>query len=225
MAAAAAALVSLKVATATLTFAGLLGKGGALSLLAGGLKLVQIAAVPIAGIFETIAMRAALAGPHAGVFSKMADGILVATRALGAGQLAATLVRLAPLMGPVGIAAGVIALAGKFIYDNWSGLTAMWEGFATALEPVWTALEQLKTALAPAQPVLNAVGNALGTILSPIRPIVDAIASLNTTLPASTNHWRAWGETIGDGVAARRQCAGERHQATDRLPHPRHGRR
>jgi TP901 family phage tail tape measure protein len=82
----AGAFVALKVAAAGLTFVGLVGKGGALSLLAGGLRALTFLGTPVAGFFETLRMRNALAarslGTTPGLLARIGDAALVLARGI-----------------------------------------------------------------------------------------------------------------------------------------------
>jgi TP901 family phage tail tape measure protein len=99
--------------------------------------------------------------------------------AMGVRTLGATL-----LANPIGIALTGLALAGGFIYRNWSGLKEMWagfkEGFVSALEPVLPTLE----------PVIEIVKSVAG-----------AISGLIPELNASSEKWREWGESFGEIAA------------------------
>jgi hypothetical protein len=99
----------------------------------------------------------------------------VGIRALGAALIA----------NPIGLALTGLALAGGFIYRNWSGLQAMWagfkEGFVSALEPVLPTLE----------PVIDIVKRVAG-----------AISGLVPELNASSDKWHEWGEGFGEIAAS-----------------------
>lgn len=194
--AAAAALVSLKIATAALSFVGLIGKGGALSLLSGGLKLVTWAGTPVAGLMETLAMRTAMAtaatGKAPGVFARLGDALLV----LGRGPLS--------VLKNVGIWAGRLSiplmLAGaaiKFVVDNLEGIKAMFggigDGFLAGLD--FSAIDKLGKAFEPLAPILKPVADAMGIIWG-------FIAGDSFKIGAATGEWRSFGQVLGEGVAA-----------------------
>lgn len=193
--AAAAALVSLRIATSALSFVGLIGKGGALSLLAGGLKLVQWAGTPVAGFFETLAMRSSLAtaelGKSPGIFARLGDALTV----LGAGPLG-ILKNVITWAGRLSIPLMLAGAAIKFVMDNLEGIQAMFGGatdsFLKGLD--FEGINKLGEAFKPLEPILKPVADAMGVIWG-------FIAGDSFDVGASTEEWRSWGEVIGGGVA------------------------
>ncbi|WP_051332249.1 phage tail tape measure protein [Cucumibacter marinus] len=198
----AAAMVSLKVAAAALTFAGLIGKGGALSLLRVGFKGVGLAAMPVAGYFETLAMRSAMVtkatGRQPGIFARLGDALLV----LGRSPLSAVR-NLLPVISRLGFIGAAVGMAATWIVNNWSGLVTFFQSFSTAfttaMEPVWPVLDQLGIAF----------GETFKGLMPIIQPVLDginglwnAITGLLGPVDESGESWRSWGTTLGTGVAA-----------------------
>ena len=192
---AAGALVSLRIATSALSFVGLIGKGGALTLLAGGLKLVQWAGVPVAAFFETLAMRSALAtsalGKSPGIFARLGDALTL----LGKGPL-----NVLKSVLKVGLRLSIpllaVGAAIKFVVDNLEGIQAMFggigEGFMKGLD--FSGIEKLGNAFKPLEPILKPVADAMGVIWG-------FIAGDSFNVGASTEAWRGWGNVIGGGVS------------------------
>jgi len=81
-----------------------------------------------------------------------------------------------------------IAMAGAWIYKNWSGLKAFFQGFGKAF----------MAALGPVGPVISNIAGAIGDLIS-------WIGNLFGPLDASAAQWQAWGENagrvVGDMVA------------------------
>lgn len=213
---AAAAFIAFKGAIAGLRFVGLLGAGGALSMMAKGMTAIRAAGIAASlgcVLFSRglslltlgpliAALRRARAAMIAFGVSSSLLGRGAAFRMLGASVLSAVnplrLVRgamraatvgiralgAALLANPIGLALAGLALAGGFIYRNWSGLKEMWagfkEGFLSALEPVLPTLE----------PVIDLVKRVAG-----------AISGLIPELNASSEKWREWGEGFGEIAA------------------------
>lgn len=151
----ASALVGLKVALAGISFVALLGKGGALALLAGGLQLVRVVGTPVAGFFETLAMRSTLASRALGRMptrlERISDAMRLLVRRIPGMGLALKVLgglgaALAGLTAPVwmGVAAGALALggAGLLLHRNWEKVSAFFSGFLEVLrEELGPALE------------------------------------------------------------------------------------
>lgn len=169
-----AGFVALRVATAALTFAGLLGKGGALSMVALGLKGITKVGTPVAGFFETLRVRNALAtaslGKTPGLMSKigdagrvllrMAPGFGVVTSALTAvGGALATIS--APVWGGIAAAAAVFAAAGALIWKYWDRIKAVLGGVGKRImEELQPAFEAMQPWLEKAQPLFDLIGEA-----------------------------------------------------------------
>lgn len=205
---AAAAIVGFRIAMSTLSWIGLMGKGGALSMLAAGFGLVGRAGRPLLGFFQTLRMRTALAtaatGRAPGVFARLADALLVLGRGITRFPVAGVnaVARVVARLGWVG---ALLAAAGALIYLNWSGLKEFFAGFADAfakgIEPIQPTIDKIKALLEPLAPVLEPVKIAIQTILDPLGTMMDKLAPLAGYLTASDEAWRSWGETLGGGVA------------------------
>jgi len=179
-----AAFVGLRVALSALAFAGLMGRGGALSLLAGGMNTVGAAAGRLGGAARSaIALQTALGamagGQTLGILSKLGIGLKAAVMAVpGMGALGSALSAIgaaiatisAPVWGLFAAIAVAVAAAGVAIYKYWDRITA----------------------------TLSGVGQAIGEILAPafeaIRPVLDWFAPLGDAIAAG---WEKAGEVIG----------------------------
>lgn len=173
--AATTALISFRVATAALSFVGLIGKGGALSMLAVGLRGITRLGTPIARFFETLALRNVLAasslGRTPGILSRIADAGLVLVRMVPGVSLigkafAAVGAALAGITAPVwaGIAAGALAVAGAgaALWRYWDRISATLSGVGRRItEELAPAFEMLGPALKLAKPVIEGIGDAI----------------------------------------------------------------
>lgn len=144
-------------------------------------RLVQTVTAAAAAL---VSLRIAALGVQFAFGWMKGGALLIAAKAFA--PVTAAVTTLGAALAATGIGAILIgiALAGTWIYNNWSGIKAMfagmWDGFMKGIEPVMPAL----------------------------RPIVDGASSLFSSLSgllgpldASEAKWRSWGETVG-GVAA-----------------------
>jgi TP901 family phage tail tape measure protein len=181
---AAAGLVAFKVATAGLKFVGLLGRGGALSMMALGFNTVGRAAIATkAAITGTIALQSALSGGQAySGFAKLTD----AARAL---------VRITPGLSLVGPAVSAIGTAlGMLSAPVIAGIAAV----ASAGVLIWKYWDRISS-------VFAGVGRALAEEFAPaieaMRPVLDWLSPIGETIAAgwekATEALSAFGEWIG----------------------------
>lgn len=211
----AAAMVSLKIAAAGLTFIGLLGKGGALSLLSVGLRGITALGTPVAGFFETLAMRNALAtrsmGQTPGLLARIGDAARVLVRSVpGVGLIGKALLAIggavAGITAPVwaGIAAGVAAVAagGALLWKYWDRVTSVLGGFGRRImEELTPALEYLQPVLEFFSPVLDGISAAASGVASGFsaagqaaRDFIGWIGSFFEREVLSDEEQAAWGE-------------------------------
>lgn len=167
----AAAMIGLKVAVAGLTFVGLLGKGGALALVAGGLRGITLVGTPVARFFETLALRNALAtrslGRTPGVLARIGDGARVLVRMVpGVGLVVKALTGVglalagitAPVWAGVAVGAAAVAAAGVLIWRYWDRISSVFRGVGRRI------MEELQPALEALQPVLDFIAPALDMV-------------------------------------------------------------
>lgn len=208
-----AALIGFRAAMAGLSFLGLMGKGGALSMLSMGLRGVSaslaafqfitvtgplalirglkgLAVMPFRFVAAGVAsLRTALVGLYllgstgglSAVLKTIGSSVLGLLSPMRLVKAAALALRVALAMSGVGLVLLGIAAAGKFIYDNWSGIKEMFSAFGTAF----------MDALGPAKPLLD--------------PIISGVSSLyewasKLSFEISPDRWRAWGEAAGKAV-------------------------
>ncbi len=171
---AAAALVTFKIAAAGLRYAGLVGRGGLLSMTALGFNSVGRAAIgATTAVRSAIALQTAL-GAMSGQKLTGLQAIGTALRAMIvavpgvsaiAGALSAVGAALATISAPVWglIAVGVaaVAAAGYTLYKYWDRVSAVLGGVAKRIgEELQPAFTLLKPAIEPIGAVVRAIGDA-----------------------------------------------------------------
>ncbi len=196
-----AGLVGFKAALAGLRFVGLIGQGGALSLLslgfngigrsAGGIKK---AATNMVGLQVALA---AMEGKQIGKLSRMKfalKGIALAVPGiapLSAGLTAAAAAMAtisAPLWATFAAIAGAIAAAGYAIWKNWDTITSAFSGVA------------------------EAIGEDLAPVLEGMRPLLDWFAQQGENI---ANAWNAASQAIGGAVDSIGNWFGSQNKLTD----------
>jgi TP901 family phage tail tape measure protein len=183
-----AAVVALKGATAALTFVGLLGQSGALSLLAAGMATIGRAGAHLAGAARSAVALQTVLLPG----GKLAEGFAGPVRHLTGWQRLSAAFR-----GMIFAVPGVSMLSGA--------IGAIGAAIATISAPVWAAFAAVAAAVAAAgytiykywdriTSVLSGVAQAIGEILAPafelIRPVLDWFAPLGDAIAAG------WGRAI-----------------------------
>lgn len=204
----AAAFVGLKASISALTFVGLLGRGGALSMLSVGLKAIGATVIPMrAAAAANVAYTATLAamagaGPLSAPqrVSAAIKGMTMAVpgvTALGAafsaltGVFSAVGASLAAISAPVwagiGLAVGAVAAAGLAVYQNWDRLAAVFSGVAGAIvEEIGPAFDFLNPVLEALSPLTTGLASSFdamsGTMISASRGIRAAFSDLSSYL-------------------------------------------
>ena len=194
-----AGFVAIKAALAGFTFIGLMGKGGMLATLAFGLRGVTAALTALRAVAVTAplamlgaglsSLRGALlgltmlgsAGGLKAVFSTLGSGLLSLLNPMNLVTAAAVALRGAIMLTGVGAVLIGIAMAGKFIYDNWQGIKELFVAFG----------EAFMAALGPVKPMLD--------------PVIAGVSSLfgwmsRLSLEVSPATWREWGASAGTAV-------------------------
>jgi len=187
---AAGALVAFKVATTGLSFVGLLGRGGALSMLSIGFNSIGRAAIGATQAARSaVALQTALAG-------------MEGTKLTG--------------LQTIGTALKGMALAVPGVSGIGTALTAVGGALAAVSAPVWLAIGAGVAAVAAAgallwkywdriSSVMSGVGRAIGEVLAPAidaaRPILYALAPIGDAIAAGWARAKealsAFGEWIG----------------------------
>lgn len=168
----AAGLIAFKVAMTGLTFVGLLGRGGALSLLSLGFNSVgrsvigaSRAAKNAVGLQEALAT---MSGAKFGNFAKIGVAIRgIAMAAPGVGLISGALTAIGtaiagislPIAGAIALAVGAIAAAGVLIWKYWDRITSVMSGFFSRLGSEFTP------AIEAARPALDWLGG-VGKVIS-----------------------------------------------------------
>ena len=194
-----AGFIALKAALAGLTFIGLMGKGGMLASLAFGLKGVTVALTALRAVAITAplglitsgltSLRGSLlgltmlnsAGGLKAVFGTLGSGLLGLLNPMKLVTAASVALRGALMLTGVGAILIGIAMAGKFIYDNWQGIKELFVAFG----------EAFMAALGPVKPMLD--------------PVIAGVSSLfgwmsRLSLEVSPATWREWGASAGAAV-------------------------
>lgn len=194
--ASAAAVVAFKVAVAALTFAGLLGRAGALSMLSVGFNTIGRAAIGAKNAASSmIALQTALgamSGQSLGTLGTIGAGLrgiilavpgvgLLSSAITGIGAAIATIS--APVWGTFAVVAAAVAAAGITIYKYWDRITAVLSGvgqaIGTALQP---AMQWLGDKLSFLNPLVNAFGGAWDWVKGKLSGITDALSGIGDTL-------------------------------------------
>jgi len=168
-----AAIIAFKAATAALSFVGLLGRGGALSLLSLGFNTIgrraigaRIAATEMIGLQTALA---GMGGQSLGTLGRIGAGLRgmalavpgiaaigSALTAVGAALAAIS----APVWGTIAAIVAALAAAGYTIWKYWDRISSVFSGVARRLG------EELQPALQLAQPLFDALAVVGGTIAS-----------------------------------------------------------
>lgn len=171
--AAAAGVVAFKAAMAGLTFVGLLGKGGALTMLSIGFNTVGKAAIGAArGAGGMIALQRALAAMSGARYTGLAvavdalkgmalavPGVAAIGSALGAigGALAAIS---APAWVAIGAGVAVVAGAGALLWKYWDRISSVVSGVARRIgEELQPVFEHFAPAIEPVKIAVKALGD------------------------------------------------------------------
>lgn len=182
--AAAAALVGFKVALAGLKFVGLLGRGGALSLLSIGYKTlgrsIIFASNAAKGAVGLQTALGAMSGMKLTGFQTITTGLRGIAMAIpGVAGLSGIFTAIgtalatisAPVWGAVAVGAALVGAAGALIYKYWDRISSYMSGVGRAIA------EQLAPALQLVQPLLEpfaVMGHLIGEAFSGIGSILSS---------------------------------------------------
>lgn len=164
----ASALVAFRIATAALSFVGLMGKGGALAMLAVGFRAVARYGTAAKSAIAMQTSLSALSGANYSGFSKLVDGVkAMALAAPGMSGIGGALTAVgaavagisAPALAAIGAAVAALAVAGFFIWKYWDRVSSVFWGVAKRLG------EELSPALEAAKPLLEWFGR-IGKVIS-----------------------------------------------------------
>ena len=184
--AAVAAVVALRGAVAALTFAGLLGKSGALTALAFGMNTVGRAGGAVWGaVSASVALQSALGkmdGQKVGLFTKLAAGL----RGL------ASVTGLTAIKGAI---AGVISVIGSISAPVWLAIAAA----VAAVGAAWKYWDRISSFVAG---VGRAIGELLAPVLEKIRPLLDWFAPVGELIAAGWERAKSALSGIGEWLSS-----------------------
>lgn len=205
--AAAGSLVALRVAASALKFAGLLGRGGALSLLSFGLNTVGRASMRLwgaaaANVAYTSSLSAmagagkltalgklgaavrgmAFAVPGVAMLSTVFGWLGAAAAAVGTAIAGIT----APVWGAIALAVAAVAAAGYSLWKWWDRIAGTLAGVARRIG------EELKPALGALQPVLEAIRPVTDAVGVAFSAMGDAIGSVLDWFKTKWEEFKGW---------------------------------
>lgn len=191
-----AGLIAFRIALTGLRFLGLLGKSGALSAVAGVMNMIGVAGGRLWGAARaSVALQGALGRMSGG-------GALTGLQKLGIGLRGAAVAvpgvsALAPLLGPLGVAAAAVAAAGLLIWKYWDRISSVLSGVGRAIGEI------LAPAVEKARPLLD--------WLSPVGGLIAAGWERAKTALSAAFEWLGKifsRETLSDGQKAEFEQAG-----------------
>lgn len=184
-----AAVIAFKGAMSALQFAGLLGRGGVLSLIATGYNTIGRAAIGArTAATEMIGLQSALAamgGQPLGTLGRLRAGLTgIALAVPGVGALSSGIAAIgaavatisAPVWATFAAVAAAVAAAGFTIYRYWDRITATLSGVGQAIsERLQGPLDWLGEKLSFLTPITDAISGAFSGLGSALGAAVDAI--------------------------------------------------
>lgn len=194
-----AAAIAFKVAAIGIQYGALLAKGGlidmGIAVLSAGRSLAGLALAPIIAGFTALRTAmvgflavGAVAGPGA-AFSQLGASLLGLLNPIRLVSAAFTALKLALVSTGIGAIVVGLAMAGTWIYNNWSNLAAMFKGFGDAF---MLAISPIRPAL---DPVIEGVSSLIGWIVDLVGPIEGAEQSFGAFGVAA-------GRAVGKAVMA-----------------------
>ncbi|NHM19635.1 phage tail tape measure protein [Tritonibacter mobilis] len=184
-----AAVIAFKGAMSALHFAGLLGRGGVLSMIAAGYNTIGRAAIGArAAATEMIGLQSALAamgGQPLGTLGRLRAGLTgIALAVPGVGALSSGIAAIgaavatisAPVWATFAAVAAAVAAAGFTIYRYWDRITATLSGVSQAISKrLQGPLDWLGEKLSFLTPITDAISGAFSGLGSALGTAVDAI--------------------------------------------------
>lgn len=188
------AVIAFKGAMAALRFAGLVGRGGVLSLIALGYNSIGRAAIGARrAANEMVGLQTALAamsGRPLGTIGRLRAGLTgVALAVPGVSALSSGIAAIgaavatisAPVWGTFAVVAAAVAAAGFTIYRYWDRLSAIFSGVGQAIgEALQPGLDWVGDKLSFLNPVVDAFGAAWGSVRDRISGLGDLMSGLFT---------------------------------------------
>lgn len=189
-----AAVIAFRGAIAALRFAGLVGRGGILSMIAMGYNTIGRAAIgaraaasSMIGLQTTLA---AMAGQPLGTLGRLRAGLTgIALAVPGVGALSSGIAAIgaavatisAPVWGTFAAIAAAVAAAGLLIYRYWDRITAVLTGVGQAIgEAVQPGLDWVSEKLSVLNPVVTAFGDAWQWVRDRVSGLGEMLSGLFT---------------------------------------------
>lgn len=194
-----AALVGFKVAAIAANYAGLFVKGAFLdagiAALSAASSIGRIAFAPVVAGFNALRTAmvgyaaAAAVGGHGAALSVMGQSLLGLLNPIRLVTTAFQALKFAVIGTGIGAIVVGIAMAGAWIYNNWSNLAAMFKGFGDAF----------MLAISPLRPVLDPVVNGVSSLVTWVTNLVGPIDGAEQAFGA---FGVAAGRAVGQAVMA-----------------------
>ncbi|MCI5078701.1 phage tail tape measure protein [Oricola sp.] len=189
-----AAVIAFKGAMSALQFAGLLGRGGVLSMIALGYNTIgraaigaRTAATQMIGLQSALA---AMAGQPLGTLGRLRAGLTgialavpgVSALTSGIAAIGAAVATIsAPVWGTFAAIVAAVAAAGFTIYRYWDRITAVFRGVGQAIgEALQPGLEWVGEKLAFLNPAVDAFGVAWGAVRNRLSGLGELLSGLFT---------------------------------------------
>jgi len=186
------AVIAFKGAIAALRFAGLVGRGGVLSMIALGYNTIgraaigaRIAATEMIGLQSALA---AMSGQPLGTLGRLRAGLSgivlaipgVSALSSGIAAIGAAVATIsAPVWGTFAAIAAAVAAAGLLIYRYWDRITAVLTGVGQAIgEALQPGLDWVSEKLSFLNPVVNAFGEAWQWVRDRISGLGELLSGL-----------------------------------------------
>lgn len=186
------AVIAFKGAIAALRFAGLVGRGGILSMIALGYNTIGRAAIGAqAAASSMIGLQtalAAMAGQPLGTLGRLRAGLTGITLAIpGVGALSSGIAAIgaavatisAPVWGTFAAIAAAVAASGLLIYRYWDRITAVLTGVGQAIgEALQPGLDWVSEKLSFLNPVVTAFGDAWQWVRDKVSGLGELLSGL-----------------------------------------------
>ncbi|MGY6709693.1 MAG: phage tail tape measure protein [Rhizobiaceae bacterium] len=200
-----AGLVALRVAAVAAQFAFLWMKGGAISAailsmrtLQGAVWAAQMAFLPFAAGLRAVrtamigyTAAAAIAG-HGGALAAMGSSMLALLNPIRLVRAALMALRVALISTGIGAVVVGIAMAGAWIWQNWSGIKEMFAGIADGIRESFPA----------AGAIIDGISESVSTL-------IGWFSDLTGPIDASAEDWRGWGQAVGQSIGEAMQWVAE----------------
>jgi uncharacterized protein YukE len=189
-----AAVIAFKGAMAALRFAGLLGRGGVLSLIAAGYNSIGRAAIgartAASSMIGLQSALAAMSGQPLGTIGRLVAGLKgialavpgVAALSSGIAAIGAAVATIsAPVWGTFAVVAAAVAAAGIAIWRYWDRISAIFTGVGQAIgEALQPGLDWVGEKLSFLTPLVDGFGAAWGWVREKLSGLGDMLSGLFT---------------------------------------------